>query len=156
MIVVDTSALMAIVLDEPRAEACMAAIERSRELLMSAGTLVEALIVAERRGVSAEVAELVTGLGFEIVLVTAASARKVADAYGRWGKGVRQGCPSSGAELRRLLRLRRRRRKGLPAAVCRRGFCADRRATGNSRRAPREVARPRDCGASGTTTTARR
>ena len=49
MIAVDTSALMAIVLDEPTAEACMAEIERADQLLISAGSVAEALIVAGRR-----------------------------------------------------------------------------------------------------------
>lgn len=88
MIAVDTSALMAIVLDEPQAEACMTAIEQADGLLISAGTLAEALIVAARRNVDQEVSALISGLGFEVVSVTAASARRVADAYGRWGKGV--------------------------------------------------------------------
>ncbi|MFC5386857.1 type II toxin-antitoxin system VapC family toxin [Aquamicrobium segne] len=88
MIAVDTSALMAIVLDEPQAEACMSAIEQADELLISAGTVAEALIVAGRRNVGPEVAEMISGLGFEIVSVTAASARRVADAYARWGKGI--------------------------------------------------------------------
>lgn len=35
-----------------------------------------------------ELAELVEGLGLEIVGLTAASARRVAEAYSRWGKGV--------------------------------------------------------------------
>ena len=48
MIVVDTSALMAIVLDEPQAETCMAAIEAADGLLISAGTVAEALIVRYR------------------------------------------------------------------------------------------------------------
>ncbi|MDL2410384.1 type II toxin-antitoxin system VapC family toxin [Rhizobium calliandrae] len=88
MIAVDTSALMAIVLDEPPSEACMTAIEEADGLLISAGTVAEALIVASRRNVGDEVGALISGLGFEIVSVTAASARRVADAYGRWGKGV--------------------------------------------------------------------
>ncbi len=88
MIAVDTSALMAIVLDEPQAEACMTAIEHADELLISSGTLAEALIVGERRDVGRELAELISGLGFEVVSVTAASARRIAAAYGRWGKGV--------------------------------------------------------------------
>lgn len=50
MIAVDTSALMAIVLDEPQAESCMAAIETADGLLISAGTVAEALIVSARRG----------------------------------------------------------------------------------------------------------
>lgn len=88
MIAVDTSALMAIVLNEPQADACMTAIERADELLISAGTVAEALIVGERRNVGMEIAELISGLGFEVVTVTAASARRVADAYSKWGKGI--------------------------------------------------------------------
>ncbi|PZR87555.1 MAG: VapC toxin family PIN domain ribonuclease [Stutzerimonas stutzeri] len=88
MIAVDTSALMAIVLGEPQGEACMIAIEEAEQLLISAGTVAEALIVAGRRNVGDEVDALISGLGFEIVSVTAASARRIADAYGRWGKGV--------------------------------------------------------------------
>jgi ribonuclease VapC len=88
MIAVDTSALMAIVLDEPQAEACMAALEAEDDILISAGTVAEALIVAARRNVGAEMAELIAGLGFEIVTVTLASARRLADAYAHWGKGI--------------------------------------------------------------------
>ena len=88
MIAVDTSALMAIVLGEPQGEACMAAIETADGLLVSAGTVAEALIVAARRNVGEEVGTLIFGLGFEVVTVTAASARRIAGAYARWGKGV--------------------------------------------------------------------
>ena len=88
MIAVDTSALMAIVMNESQADACMTAIERADELLISAGTVAEALIVGERRNVGMEIAELISGLGFEVVTVTAASARRVADAYSKWGKGI--------------------------------------------------------------------
>jgi ribonuclease VapC len=88
VIAVDTSALMAIVLGEARGEACMTAIEDADGLLISAGTVAEALIVGARRNVGDEVGALIGGLGFEIVSVTAASARRIAEAYGRWGKGV--------------------------------------------------------------------
>lgn len=88
MIAVDTSALMAIVLGEPHGEACMTAIEEAEQLLISAGTVAEALIVAGRRNVGDEVGALISGLGFEVVSATAASARRIADAYGRWGKGI--------------------------------------------------------------------
>jgi len=88
MIVVDTSALMAVLLDEPEAVACMKALEQAEALLISAGTAAEALIVAERRGVGAEMVRLIEGLGFEEVDVSAVGARDVAKAYGRWGKGV--------------------------------------------------------------------
>ncbi len=88
MIAVDTSALMAIVLNEPEADACAAALEAEDRLLISAGSVAEALIVAERRNVGVEVAHLIDGLGFEIVSVTPASARRIAEAYEKWGKGV--------------------------------------------------------------------
>lgn len=88
MMAVDTSALMAILLDEPDAEACIAALEAEDDLVISAGTVAEALIVAARREVGLEMERLIEGLGFEIVSVTAASARRIAQAYGRWGKGV--------------------------------------------------------------------
>ena len=51
MMAVDTSALMAIVLDEPQADACMNALEAADEILISAGTVAESLIVAARRNV---------------------------------------------------------------------------------------------------------
>lgn len=88
MIAVDTSALMAIVLNETEADACSAALEVEDRLLISAGTVAEALIVAARRNVGKEMAQLVDGLGLEIVSVTPASARRIAGVYEKWGKGV--------------------------------------------------------------------
>ncbi|PZU07811.1 type II toxin-antitoxin system VapC family toxin [Sphingomonas sp.] len=88
MIALDTSALMAIVLDEPKAAACISAIETEDELVISAGTLAEALIVSARRNVGEEVADLIDGLGVEVVGVSAAAARRIAFAYSKWGKGV--------------------------------------------------------------------
>ena len=88
MIAVDTSALMAIVLGEPDAEACMAAIEAADGLLISAGTIAEALIVSARRNVGEEMAALIEGLGFEVSNVTLASSRRIVQAYEQWGKGI--------------------------------------------------------------------
>ena len=48
----------------------------------------EALIVAARRNVGEEMTRLIDGLGFEIVSVTPASARRIAAAYARWGRGA--------------------------------------------------------------------
>lgn len=88
MIAVDTSALMAIVLNAPEADACAAAIEVADRLLISAGTVAEALIVAGRRNVLQEMDRLIDGLGLEVVAVTPAAARRIAEAYAAWGKGV--------------------------------------------------------------------
>ncbi|WP_374593622.1 type II toxin-antitoxin system VapC family toxin [Sphingosinicella sp.] len=88
MIAVDTSALMAIMLNEPEADACAAVLEAEEHLLISAGTVAEALIVGARRNVGEEIAQLIDGLGFEIVSLTPASARRVAQAYEQWGKGI--------------------------------------------------------------------
>jgi ribonuclease VapC len=88
MIAVDTSALMAILLDEPDAERCIAALTAHSGVLISAGTLAECLIVAARRNVGDEMAALLDGFGFEIVSVTPAAARRISETYNRWGKGV--------------------------------------------------------------------
>src|SRR5580658_1215358 len=69
MIAVDTSALMAIVPAETAADACIRALEAEPEVLISAGTVAEALIVAARRNVAEEMAKLIDGLGFEVVTV---------------------------------------------------------------------------------------
>lgn len=79
---------MALLLNEPEADACMAALEADDTILISAGTVAEALIVATRRNVGSEMVRLVEGLGMQVVPVTSATSHRVAAAYGRWGKGV--------------------------------------------------------------------
>jgi ribonuclease VapC len=49
MIAVDTSALMAVLLNELEADVCIGALEAENDLLISAATVAEALIVAARR-----------------------------------------------------------------------------------------------------------
>jgi ribonuclease VapC len=88
VIVVDTSALMEVVLDQPEADACIAALERADDAAISAGTLAETLMVAGRRGVGRAMGSLIRDLGVEIVPVTEAAARRASAAYGRWGRGV--------------------------------------------------------------------
>lgn len=88
MIVVDSSALMAIVLGEGAGERCIAILAAEAEVAIAAGTLAEALIVAGRRGVAAELSRLIEGLGLQVVPLSADGARRVAEAYGRWGKGI--------------------------------------------------------------------
>lgn len=88
MIAVDTSALMAIVRGEPQADACIAALDAEDEILISAGTVAEALIVSERRNLGVEMVQLIDGLGCEVVSVTPAAARRIAEAYRQWGRGL--------------------------------------------------------------------
>lgn len=88
MIVIDTSALVAVILKEAGASSCEACLRIETERLLSAGTMAEALIVAARKTLRPEMETLIAGLQCEIAPVTAGSARRVADAYDRWGKGV--------------------------------------------------------------------
>lgn len=88
MIAVDTSALMAVVLGEVEADACIKVLQAEPDVLISAGTVAEAMIVAGHRNVANEMAKLIDGLGFNVVSVTDASARRVAQAHQRWGKGI--------------------------------------------------------------------
>jgi ribonuclease VapC len=88
VIVVDTSALMAIVQGEPSADACAAALATEDRIAISAGTLAEALVVAGRRNLGPAMARLIEGLGLDVLDVTESAARRIEDAYGRFGKGV--------------------------------------------------------------------
>jgi ribonuclease VapC len=88
MTVIDSSALMAVLLDDPQAGAVSDRLATAPSLAMSAGTLAEALVVARRRGLGPEMAALIDGVGVEIAPVTREVAEAVADAYDRWGKGV--------------------------------------------------------------------
>lgn len=67
----------------------IAVVMAETEITISAGTMAEALIVADRRNVGAEMARLIDGLGLMVVNVTAAAALPIASAYGRWGKEAR-------------------------------------------------------------------
>lgn len=87
MIVVDTSALIAILLDEDRAMACMDAIDQAPRVIISAGTLTETLIVASGRGLRDRMARMIEDLDLEVAPVTAAGAQRVAAAYDVFGRG---------------------------------------------------------------------
>lgn len=88
MIVVDTSALIAILSDEPEADECAKVLAEADRILMSAGTLAEAMIVAGQRHVRDGLLTLIEKLGIEIMPLTEAGARLVAEAYGTFGKGL--------------------------------------------------------------------
>src|ERR1700731_4505287 len=122
MIAVDTSALMAIALAETAADACIRVLETETEVIISAGTVAEALIVADRRNVSEEMTRLIDGLGFEIVSVTPASARRIAAAYARWGRGAHP----AGLNFGDCFSYEVAKRTLLPVALCRRRLLANR------------------------------
>lgn len=87
MIVVDTSALMAILKTEPEADRCWQRLRLESDIRISAGTLTEVMIVAARQGYTPELARLVAQVVSQVVPVTAERARRAADAYTHWGKG---------------------------------------------------------------------
>lgn len=87
MIALDGSALLAILLDEDDADRCIDALSRESDLIISAPSLAEALIVAEARGVLMPLREMLVGFAPNVIDLTAERARAAAVAYERWGKG---------------------------------------------------------------------
>jgi ribonuclease VapC len=88
--VVDTSALIAILLDEPESSVMRAAIEADPVRLVSAATLLEAAMVIETRFGEAggrELDLLLRKAGCEVVPVDAAQADIARGAFRRYGKG---------------------------------------------------------------------
>lgn len=86
-IVVDSSALLAVVNGERKAQACRNVMESQRILVISAATLTETLIVSRRQGVADEIERIIAGLGFVIIPLSEWLARKAADAHDRFGRG---------------------------------------------------------------------
>ena len=87
MIVVDSSALIAIIDDEPGREACVAALANETDVVVSAGTLAEASIVASGRRMEKALEAIVDELELIEFPVTFEVAREIGAAYRRWGKG---------------------------------------------------------------------
>jgi ribonuclease VapC len=85
LIVADTSALIAIALGEADAPRLSAAFAAADDVIMSAGTLHETLVVAELRGVRRPVERLLSVV--RIAPLTERDAVAAADAYAAWGKG---------------------------------------------------------------------
>jgi ribonuclease VapC len=85
--IVDTSALIAILRSEKEAESFTRKILASSSVRISAGTLVEARIVAERDGGAKELEELIALCGIEVMSVDATQADIAIDAFRRFGKG---------------------------------------------------------------------
>lgn len=87
MIVVDTSALIAIALAEDDAERCIAAMLATDRRLISAATVTEALIVAYGRDCETAMRNLLHSDRIGVEPVTAERARAAANAYRHYGKG---------------------------------------------------------------------
>jgi ribonuclease VapC len=87
VIVVDSSALVEIIMNAPGADACIAALEDADAVLMSAGTLTECLIVATGRDAKRPLLALVERFGFDVIPVTRQRAIAAGYAYERYGKG---------------------------------------------------------------------
>ena len=88
--IVDTSAVLAILFNEPDAERCASAIASATSRRMSVATLVEASIVLESRGGPASGYELDAFLeeaGIELEPVTATQAQAARRAWRRFGRG---------------------------------------------------------------------
>jgi ribonuclease VapC len=89
-VIIDTSALLAIVRDEREAEACAQAIEEATVRRMSAASMLEAAIVIDASGdpvASRRLDELLVVAGIVIEPVTGAEARIGREAYRDFGRG---------------------------------------------------------------------
>ena len=89
MIVSDTSALMALVMDEPEAPDIRQAIDEAGQTLISAATLIEFYIVAMGKGddVYARAQALIRELPIAVVPFDSGQAEIARRAYEQYGKG---------------------------------------------------------------------
>jgi ribonuclease VapC len=87
--VVDTSAVVAVLLAEPDAGALAAALASATAPLMSAANYVELLLVSLSRGIAgrSEVDDTLVDAAIEIVPVSLEQARLAVTAFERFGKG---------------------------------------------------------------------
>lgn len=85
--IVDTSALIAILRKEPDWEALLNKLLAAPVARMSAGTLIETRLVAEREGGTADLAVLMAQARVQVVPVDQAQADAAHDGFLRYGKG---------------------------------------------------------------------
>ena len=89
--VIDTSALIAILTQEAEADTLALAIERDPVRLLSSATLLEtAIVLTTRRGddAGADLDQLLHEAHVEVVPVTADHVRVAREGFARFGKGV--------------------------------------------------------------------
>ncbi len=77
---------MAILREEETKDACLAVLASNVEVRVSAGTLVEAYVASEYRGIGGLMVSLVRSLKLEVVPVTSETAEFARLAFQRWGK----------------------------------------------------------------------
>jgi len=90
-VIVDSSALLAVIRDEPMAATCLQTMLDSEENRISAASYLEAAIVADRLPESPDTAtfdDLIEQLSIIVEPLTAHQAAIAREAYGRFGKGV--------------------------------------------------------------------
>lgn len=87
MIVVDASALVAVVFREPSATSVLSILQQGGALRISPINLVEARMVVERRALSGVLAEVIAESRVELVPTNAVQAEAAWDAFQRFGKG---------------------------------------------------------------------
>lgn len=85
--IVDSSALMAILQREPLRDACLNALDRFSSHYISAGTLVECFVVAEGKSIGGDMRTLVGALRPTVLPVDEEFAYQAHMAFRRWGKG---------------------------------------------------------------------
>lgn len=88
--IVDTSAVIALVLGEPNQDALLEAMSTAKSLRMSTATWGELGVVADRRltpAARATLEQLVDDLGIEVVDLTLAQAKLAREAHRRYGPG---------------------------------------------------------------------
>jgi ribonuclease VapC len=89
--VIDTSALIAIVLHEPSSEGLLHQVDSSARRVVSAVSLLEAGIVLRARngpGAVPILHQIIEELGAEVIAFDAVQARLAIVAFGRFGKGM--------------------------------------------------------------------
>ncbi len=85
--IVDTSALIAVLRREPEAEGFIDRLLATREVRVSAGTLIETHLAAERDGGGAELAALLQVVDADVGPVDARQVDLAVDGFRRFGRG---------------------------------------------------------------------
>ncbi len=86
MIAVDTSALIAMIKNEESADICSQILDREPKVIISAGTLLEARIVATRANLIVELDLILNASIAEVIPVTDERAIFMSQIYQRWAK----------------------------------------------------------------------